>query len=180
MNNFLKDFISFIKTFILALAIVIPIRYFLFQPFVVNGASMEPNFKAGEYLLVDEISYKFRTPHRGEVVVFKYPKDPSYYYIKRVIGLPGETIEIQNNQVKIYNYENPEGMVLKEPYIQGETKDNLKMVLGKDEYFLMGDNREFSSDSRTFGPVEKKYIIGKAWIGIYYKKGIQLIRGVSY
>lgn len=141
---------------------------------------MEPNFKAGEYLLVDELSYRLRSPKRGEVIVFKYPKDPSYYYIKRVIGLPGETIEIKDGKVRIYNYENPEGKVLSEPYIKGVTKEDIKTVLNKDEYFVMGDNREFSSDSRVFGPVERKFIIGRAWIGIYYSKGIQLIRGVSY
>ncbi len=180
MRNFFEDFLSFLKTFIFALLIVIPIRYFLFQPFVVNGASMEPNFKAGEYLLVDELSYRFRELRRGEVVVFKYPKDPSFYYIKRVIALPGETIEIQDNKVRIYNFEYPEGKVLNEPYIKGETKGEIKLVLGKDEYFLMGDNREYSSDSRVFGPVERKYIIGRAWIGISASNGFQLIRGFSY
>jgi signal peptidase I len=164
----------------LALAIVIPIRYFLFQPFIVNGASMEPSFEQGEYLLIDEISYRIRDPKRGEVVVFKYPKDPSFFYIKRIIGLPGETIEISNNQIKIYNYENPNGKILNEPYIKGNTEDALKIVLDKNEYFLLGDNREHSSDSRFFGPVPRENIVGRTWIGIYFREGVELIKGTSY
>lgn len=180
MKDILKNVLSFLQIFILALAIVIPIRFFLFQPFIVNGASMEPSFKNGEYLLIDEISYKLRNPKRGEVVVFKYPKDPSYFYIKRIIGLPGETVEIKDQEVKIYNYEFPNGKIIKEPYIKGFTTNPLKMVLGKNEYFVLGDNREHSSDSRSFGAVPKKNIIGKAWISIYPTKGIEIIRGTDY
>lgn len=180
MSDFSKSLASFLQTFIIALLIVIPIRFFLFQPFIVSGASMEPNFKQGEYLLIDEISYKLREPERGEVIVFRYPKDPSYFYIKRIIGLPGETIEIKDEKVKIYNYDNPAGLVLKEPYINPTTTGNLKIVLGKNEYFLLGDNREHSSDSRFFGSVDRKYITGKAWVAVYPTKGIELIRSANY
>lgn len=180
MKNFFEDIVSFLKTFILALAIVIPIRLFLFQPFIVSGASMEPNFKQGEYLLIDEISYRLKNPKRGEVVVFKYPKNPSYFYIKRIVGLPGETVEISNKIVKIYNYENPKGMILNEPYVNPPTTGNINITLDKDEYFVLGDNRNYSSDSRFFGSVPKKYITGKAWIAIYPKKGIELIKSPSY
>jgi signal peptidase I len=180
MKDFFKNLASFLQTFILALLIVIPIRFFLFQPFVVSGASMEPNFKQGEYLLIDEISYRIRSPKRGEVIVFRYPKDPSYFYIKRIIGLPGETVQINNGEVKIYNYDYPEGKVLQEPYVNPPTEGNLKIVLDKNEYFLLGDNREHSSDSRFFGSVDKKYIVGKAWVSIYPSKGIEIIRSASY
>ncbi len=180
MRSFLKNLFSFFQTFIIALVIVIPIRYFLFQPFIVSGASMEPNFKQGEYLLIDEISYRIKNPQRGEVIVFKYPKDPSYFYIKRIIGLPGETVEIKDGKVTIYNYDYPSGKKLNEPYINPQTEGEFKIVLGKDEYFLLGDNREHSSDSRFFGAVQKKYIVGRAWIAIYPTKGVEIIRKASY
>lgn len=180
MKDFLKNALSFLQTFVIALAIVIPIRFFLFQPFIVNGASMEPSFKNGEYLLIDEISYRLKDPQRGEVVVFRYPKDPSYFYIKRIVGLPGETIEIKDQKVKIYNYKFPNGEILEEPYIKGATVSPLKIVLGKNEYFVLGDNREHSSDSRAFGFVPRKNITGRAWISIYPTKGIELIRRANY
>jgi signal peptidase I len=180
MKGYLKSILSFLQTFVLALAIVIPIRFFLFQPFIVNGASMEPTFKNGEYLLIDEISYKLKGPKRGDVIVFKYPKDPSYFYIKRIIGLPGETVEIEDQKVKIYNYDFPTGRVLNESYIKGLTMSPLKIVLDKNQYFVLGDNREHSSDSRAFGAVPKKNIVGKAWIAIYPTKGIEIIRGNNY
>ncbi|MDD5551719.1 MAG: signal peptidase I [Candidatus Pacebacteria bacterium] len=180
MNKFPRNLISFLQTFLLALAIVIPVRYFLFQPFIVSGSSMEPNFKQGEYLLIDELSFRFRAPERGEVVVFRYPKNPSYFYIKRIIGLPGETVEIQNSKLKIYNYNFPEGKVFNEPYIKGSTEDDLKITLDKNEYFVLGDNREHSSDSRVFGPVSKKNIIGRGWIAVYPSQGVEILKGAVY
>src|SRR3989344_8195084 len=110
MRNLLSFIWEVSKIIIIALVIVLPIRYLLFQPFFVKGQSMEPNFEDGDYLIIDELSYKLRDPARGEVIVFKYPNDPSQRYIKRIIGLPGETIEIQNGRVAIYNEE--EGAVL--------------------------------------------------------------------
>ena len=101
----MKKFLAFIwetlKIVVIALVIVVPIRYFLFQPFFVKGASMEPNFDDGQYLIIDELSSRFREPQRGEIVVFKYPHDPSQRYIKRVIGLPGETAEVKDGQLSI-------------------------------------------------------------------------------
>lgn len=180
MNKFFRNLVSFLQTFLLALAIVIPIRYFLFQPFIVSGASMEPNFKQGEYLLIDEISFRFRSPQRGEVIVFRYPKNPTYFYIKRVVGLPGETIEIKDNTLKIYNYDYPAGKTFEEPYIKGETEDDLEITLDKDEYFVLGDNREHSSDSRVFGPISRKDIVGRTWVAVHPTKGIDLLRGADY
>lgn len=168
--GFLKDVIDFfveiIKVVIISAAIVVPIRYFLIQPFYVSGASMQPQFFNGEYLIIDEITYRAEMPKRGDVIVFKYPKDPSQFYIKRVIGLPGEIIEIKNGQVVIYNGENPIGKVLEEPYLRaGEvTRGDIYQELGENQYYVLGDNRQASSDSRMWGTVDKKYIIGRVWV----------------
>jgi len=155
------------KIVIISLAIIIPIRYFLFQPFFVRGASMEPNFEDGEYLIVNEISYRFHEPGRGDVIIFRYPKDPTQYYIKRVIGLPNEVVRIEEGGVIIVNSENPKGFVLDEPYLSEENKytfGNLEMNLDENDYFVLGDNRSASSDSRSWGAVPRHYIIGWAWI----------------
>ena len=154
-----------LQIIIISAAIVVPIRYFLVQPFNVKGASMEPNFHNNEYLIIDEISFRVRNPERGEIVVFRYPKDPSQYFIKRVIGLPGETIDITDGIVRIENVEYPNGFILNESYLSGDaTEGRKKVTLGVDEYFVMGDNRDESMDSRVFGPVTKKELIGRVWI----------------
>ena len=147
-----------VKVVLISLAIILPVRMYLIQPFYVEGASMEPNFYNKEYLIINEIIYRFNEPQRGEVIVFKYPKNPRNYYIKRIIGLPGETVEIRGGQVYIHNE------IVEENYIKLFSKDNRKaIVLGADEYFVLGDNRNNSSDSRLFGPLKEKYIIGKVW-----------------
>ncbi len=161
---------------IISAAIIIPIRYFLIQPFYVKGASMEPNFYDHEYLIIDELSYRMREPLRGEIVVFRYPRDPSQYFIKRVIGLPGETVEISNAQVVIFNEENPNGKALEEEYLEGElTQGKKKITLGPDEYFVLGDNRDESLDSRSFGPVTMDDIIGRVWV-----RGLPLSRVTTF
>ncbi len=146
---------------LIALLVVVPFRMFIAQPFVVNGASMDPTFKSGEYLIVDQITYRFHTPERGSVLIFKFPKDTSKYFIKRVIGLPGETIQINNGKVTIINKEHPEGFALTEPYIVYEKRDDFKTTLSDDEYFVMGDNRLGSADSRLWGPMPKEDIVGR-------------------
>lgn len=162
------DFIAeVVKVVVISLAIIIPTRYFLIQPFYVKGASMEPNFHNHEYLIIDEISYRFREPERGETVVFKYPRDPNQYFIKRIVGLPGEKVQIDQGKVIIYNEENPDGALLDESlYLQTlvKTVGNLVVELGDDQYYLLGDNRNASLDSRNFGPVEDDLIIGRTWI----------------
>jgi signal peptidase I len=149
------------KLILLSLAIVIPFRLFIAQPFVVEGASMDPTFGNGDYLIVDEVSYRFTDPERGSVVVFRYPKDPSKSFIKRVIGLPGDIVSIKDGRVSIMNAEYPEGLAIDEPYVKLEKKDNLTYTLGEREYFVMGDNRARSSDSRIWGPVPEDHIIGR-------------------
>ncbi|MFH1404794.1 MAG: signal peptidase I [Patescibacteria group bacterium] len=157
--------IEILQILIISAAIVIPIRYFLIQPFRVKGASMEPNYFNNEYLIIDEISYRFNEPVRGEIVVFRYPKDPSQFFIKRVVGLPGETVEVTQEHVVIYNSDYPNGMVLAESYIPKDiTHGKKKITLAIDEYFVLGDNREESLDSRSFGEINRNKIIGKVWI----------------
>src|SRR3989344_2839868 len=97
-----NGFWEFLKAVIISILIVIPVRAYVAQPFIVDGASMEPTFRGGDYLIIDELSFQFRAPERGEVIVFRYPQDPSQRYIKRIIGLPGETLRIQGGQVFVF------------------------------------------------------------------------------
>lgn len=160
------EFVSeLVHVVVISLAIIIPVRYFLIQPFYVKGASMEPNFHDHEYLIIDEITYRFEEPKRGDIVVFRYPADPSQYFIKRVIGLPGERVKVVGGKVWVYNAEYPDGKELDEtPYLgplyTGGEKD---ATLATDQYFLMGDNRGASLDSRMFGPVTREFIVGRVW-----------------
>jgi len=157
-------FWEMVRVAIISLVIILPVRYFLIQPFYVKGASMEPNFYDHEYLIIDEVSYRFDVPQRGDIVVFKYPKDPKQYFIKRVIGLPGEKIKVQNNAIYV------NGTKLTEAYLPDTTETLLPLrgygdiTLADDEYFLLGDNRSQSLDSRIFGPVKKEFIVGRTWI----------------
>lgn len=157
-KNFLKEVSHLI---IIAVVVVIPFRLFIAQPFIVDGLSMFPTFNDGHYLIIDEISYRFSEPTRGSVIVFKYPEDPSKYFVKRVIGLPGEKVSINNGQVTIFNTENPEGIVLNEPYVKLPKDDTLSHELKAGEYFVMGDNRASSADSRIWGAVPEENIIGR-------------------
>jgi len=170
--------LEIIRFSLIALIIVIPIRMFIAQPFIVSGASMEGTFHTGEYLIVDQISYYFNNPKRGDVIVFRYPKDPSKFFIKRVIGLPGETISIIGSAVTIKNKGNPNGFVLDEPYIKSmKNGSNLTEILGDREYFVMGDNRDQSSDSRTWGVLQQGGIIGHALIRLFPPRQFSYLPG---
>lgn len=166
----LKSFFTFswdiIKVAVIALVFAGFVRYFLVQPFFVEGASMEPNFLDGQYLLIDEVSYYFKEIKRGEVIVFHYPLDSSKYYIKRVIATPGETVEIKKGKVIIYNEDNPEGFLIDESYLLGEiiTTGDIKKKLARNEYFVLGDNRLASSDSRQWGTLPRNDIVGRVWV----------------
>lgn len=172
--------VEVIKVFLWALIIILPIRFFLFQPFFVQGASMEPNFEDGEYLIINELGYKqtdisvkgnnlftvssFKELERGDVIVFRYPKNPSQFFIKRVIALPGEKITIKDGQVIIANDENPSGFIMDESeYLPADLKTSgeLMRTLTDDQYFVMGDNRGASHDSRAWGPLPKDKVIGR-------------------
>ncbi len=160
-NSFI---IELVKIIIIAAAIVIPIRYFLFQPFFVRGESMDPNFENGDYLIIDEITYRFKDAQRGEVIVFKYPLNPSQRFIKRVIGLPGETVEIKEGKITIYN-EKGTYILDETDYLSDlSTSGDTIVVLGKEEYFVLGDNRGFSFDSRRFGALPEENIIGRVFL----------------
>jgi signal peptidase I len=155
-----------LKIVIISLAIIVPIRYFLIQPFFVQGASMEPNYLDGDYLIVNEISYRFNEPQRGDVVIFKYPLDTSQFFIKRIIGLPGETVKIEDGRVFILGEEGKQKLILNESeYLRDAyTAGEMEVVLKNGEYFVLGDNRGSSSDSRKWGILSRNLIIGRAWI----------------
>lgn len=176
------------KVFVWALVIIVPIRVFLFQPFFVQGASMEKNFKDGDYLIINEFGYKitnvlddfgmphlftvdsFRDLNRGDVVVFRYPKDPSQFFIKRVIGIPGEKVKVEAGVVTIYNAQNPEGFLLDErAYLPAGvvTSGALTVNLDSEDYFVLGDNRQASHDSRAWGPLPKNDVVGKVLIRVW-------------
>ncbi len=157
--------LEFIKLALVAFITIFLVRYFLFKPFYVKGASMEPNFYEREYLIIDELSYRFHEPKRGEVVVFKYPENPSEYFLKRIIGLPGETVKIAEGKVTLYNDDHPEGVVLDESYLPSDLKTigERVTVLNDNQFFVLGDNRPNSHDSRGFGPVDRSLIVGRAW-----------------
>ncbi|MBI3255721.1 MAG: signal peptidase I [Candidatus Andersenbacteria bacterium] len=162
-----RFFWELLKAFLVAIIIIVPIRYFLVQPFFVRGASMEPTFNDGQYLIIDQLSYRFRQPARGEVVVFHYPNRPSQFFIKRVIGLPHETVRIEGGQVIIKNTRHPEGVILNETaYLPADlrTGGQLETELGDDDYFVLGDNRPASSDSRSWGLLKEKEIVGRVWV----------------
>lgn len=158
------NFLEIIKFAAIALIIVIPIRTFVAQPFVVSGESMFPTFHDGEYLIVDELSYSFNEPHRGEVIIFRYPNDTKRFFIKRIIGLPNEEVKIKNGGITIINKENPNGFTLDELYINERFDTTESFKTGDGEYFVMGDNRNKSSDSRTWGVLQNKLIIGRAYL----------------
>jgi signal peptidase I len=179
-KSLIKEVLSVV---IISLVVVIPIRMYIAQPFVVSGQSMDKTLANGNYLIIDEISYKFQNPERGEVVVFKVPEealalsnyslDKKMFFIKRIIGLPGETVEIDGDSVKISNEKNPKGVTLNEPYafvdkLSPYFKDiKKKITLKSDEYFVMGDNRHNSSDSRFWGPLKKENIKGKTFLRLW-------------
>ena len=173
-ESFIKEVLSFGA---IALLIVLPIRIFIAQPFVVSGSSMEPTFENGEYLIIDQATYHFEDPKRGEVVIFRYPKDPSKYFIKRIVGLPGETIHISGDSLSITGVDNTTVSVA-EPYVinHGNGSD-VDMKLGLDEYFVMGDNRPASSDSRIWGALPKDNIVGRALVRLFPLTHIDMFPG---
>ncbi|TSD02614.1 MAG: signal peptidase I [Parcubacteria group bacterium Athens0714_16] len=160
-GGFIKDIITVV---LLVVFIVIPIRVFIAQPFVVFGESMSPTFENGDYLIVDQISYRFNAPQRQQVIIFKYPNDTTKFFIKRIIGLPNETVEIVGSEIFIKNTEHPGGFKLDETYIANGGNNNMTKTLGNSEYFVVGDNRNASSDSRIWGPLDKKFIVGRTFL----------------
>lgn len=151
-SSFFKEFA---KALIISIVLAFAIRYFIIQPFKVQGASMEPNFSENDYLIIDEITPRIKSFERGEVVVFKHNAS---FYIKRIIGLPNEIIEIKEGKVYV------DGFLLSEKYLSESTNGNLSANLDNDQYFVLGDNRDASSDSRSWGALDKSLIVGRVWL----------------
>jgi len=177
-NKKKKDGIwDLIKFVILAIVIVMPIRMFIAQPFVVSGESMYPTFKDKEYLIIDELSYLTGEPKRGDVIVFRYPNDTKRFFIKRVIGLPNETIIIDKGAIKIINDLNPDGFFLEEPYLNEKFDTTSTYQTNQKEFFVLGDNRNKSSDSRYWGILPRKLIVGRAYLRLLPIKNISYLPG---
>jgi signal peptidase I len=175
-SELLDDIIKFA---LIALLIVLPIRAFVAQPFIVRGSSMVPTFENGEYLIVDQLSYHLHAPARGDVIIMRYPKDTSVFFIKRIIGLPGETVEIQGKQIIIRRGTDSPAITLDESFIDPSRMSNeyATYKLGPDDYFVMGDNRIASSDSRAWGPLPKEDIVGHAFLRLFPPSRIELFPG---
>ncbi|MDZ7726016.1 MAG: signal peptidase I [Candidatus Campbellbacteria bacterium] len=165
-TSFIGDLLRFS---LLSIIIVVPIRLFIASPFVVNGSSMDPTFHTGEYLIVDQLSYQFSEPERGDVVIFHFPQNPSQFFIKRVIGLPGETVVLEGNKVKIINTEHPNGFYLDQSFLTHKSPKEEEEIfkLREDEYVVLGDNRTASSDSRVWGTVDERLIVGRALLRLF-------------
>jgi signal peptidase I len=176
-QKFMGDAWDLIKFAVIALIIVIPIRMFIAQPFVVSGESMYPTFDNGEYLIVDELSYRLDGPHRGDVIIFRYPNDQKRFFIKRIIGMPNEEISINNGKITVINKENPNGFALNEPYIYEPFDTTATYKTGDNEYFVLGDNRNRSSDSRVWGILPSKLIIGRAYLRLLPFNSISYLPG---
>jgi signal peptidase I len=162
---------------VIALLIVVPVRFFVIEPFVVSGSSMFPTFENGDYLIVDKISYELGDPERDDVVIFRYPNDETKFFIKRIIGLPNETVDIKSGIVTITNSEHEGGFKLEEPYVENTANSDTHFELKGDEYFVMGDNRGASSDSRYWGAVKRNLMTGKAFLRLLPIRHISVLPG---
>jgi signal peptidase I len=172
-----------VKIVVLALVIILPLRILVAEPFIVSGSSMIPTFHDKEYLIIDKLSYRFSEPQRGDVIVFKYPKDTSQFFIKRIIGLPGDTVKVESGRVVVFNSTHPEGQRLEESYLpnQAVTYGSSEAVrLGSDEYYVLGDNRVASSDSRIWGILPRQDFVGKAWFRVFPVSDLGLIQHPDY
>jgi len=166
-----------VKFILLALVIVVPVRMFIAQPFLVKGRSMDPTLHERDYLIVDEISYHLRGPKRGDVIIFRYPLNPKEHFVKRVIGLPGDTLQIIDGTVTIIT---PDGkkLSLDEPYIKNHSYESLEdIVVPEDQLFVMGDNRAESYDSRMWKFLPMKLATGRALVRLYPFNDIEMFPG---
>lgn len=192
MTKVLRAFGAFLadvlEVVVLASAIFVILYLFVAQPHEVSGNSMLDNFHDGEYVLTDKVTYRFREPERGDVVIFKYPKQPELDYIKRIVGLPGDEVMLQGDQVFVYNAEHPEGVKLEEDFLRpgvvteegSYLLEGQKVKVREGEYLVLGDNRPQSSDSRDWGPVPEDLLIGRAWLRYWPPNKFSLIYGYEY
>ncbi len=172
---------------LIALFVVLPFRMFVAEPYIVDGISMNPTFHTGDYLIVDKISYEIGKPKRNTVVVMKFPLNPSQKFIKRIIGLPGDTIDMTNNVVTITNKDNPKGFTLDESYLADFcTKEAVikyrcipdeHITLKNGEYFVMGDNRAESYDSRYWGVLPQANIVGRPILQLFPIGNVRILPG---
>lgn len=163
-----------------ALGLALVVRLFIATPFIVSGASMEHSFENFDYLIIDRVTYQLADPQRGDVVVFGLPQETSRDLIKRIIGLPGETVRVHGDAVTIINTEHPGGIILSEPYLTQENLggvSEMNVTLGKDQYFVLGDNRRVSADSRLWGTLPRKDIVGRVLLRLYPFTHIALLPG---
>jgi signal peptidase I len=182
MRKFFASLLEVLEIAVIAVAAVFIVRSFLVQPFLVSGTSMVPTFSNGDYVLTDELTFRIRPPERGEVVVFHDVSDYSTFLIKRVIGLPGETVIIKNNTVTIENKQNPNGFVLNESYLPSGTvtSGDQSWTLSSSSYFMMGDNRAVSYDSRSWGPLPANDIVGLVRFRLWPFNAIQIFSAPQY
>lgn len=169
-----------IQTALISLGIFFFVYIILVQPHRVKGDSMMPNFVDGELLLTEKVSYHLYKPKRGDVIVFKAPTPQKVDYIKRIIGLPHDNVKIENGTIFVNSIK------IEEPYETQATDGSINVLLGDKQYFVLGDNRQASSDSRSFGAIDRKAIKGRAWL-VYWPiftnpkyKGTRFISGVNY
>lgn len=175
-------FFDFLQGIVVVLAIMVMIYLFVMSPQEINGASMEPNFHNGEYILTNKIEYKLMDPKRGDVVIFKSPRNKDIDYIKRVIGLPGETVGLYNSHIVVNGKQLGELYLAPDVYIFGGSylREGSEVIIPPGKYFVMGDNRPHSSDSREFGPIPKEDFIGKAILRYWPFTKTGIIKRPSY
>jgi|SRR3989344_3859888 len=182
MRRFLSSLLEVFEIAVIAIGAVFLIRTFLVQPFLVSGASMIPNFRDGDYLLIDELTYRVRVPERGEVAVFHYPNDEATYFIKRIIGLPGERVTVKEGEVAIYNSEHPEGFMIDEKYLSPGviTSGAVDVALTDRQYFVLGDNRPYSFDSRSWGTLSSDEIVGLVRLRLWPPQNARVFAAPQY
>ena len=182
MRKFFSSFLEIVEIVVIAIVAVFLVRTFLVQPFLVSGTSMSPTFLNGDYVLVDELTYHLRPPERGEVIVFHDPEDYSTYFIKRIIGLPGERVTIASGTVTIYNTAHPSGFVLNEPYLPAGTvtSGDETFNLSSSSYLMLGDNRSVSYDSRSWGALPAKNIVGLVRVRLWPLNAMTFFEAPTY
>jgi len=187
VTYFFRYVYEIVKTVIVVLVFALIIRTFLVQPFVVDGSSMEPTFHNHEYLMVEKLNFAFHSPQRGDIVVFKYPLNPSLNYVKRIIGVPGDRVVIAQGKVTVYNNLNPNGLALNEAYIPRDLQTKVSGELSEhtwsvdqNSYFVLGDNRDHSDDSRSWGLVPQPNIVGKVWLTVYPFEDFGVVHHAAY
>lgn len=188
VSSLIQFLLELAKTVIIVGVLAFVIRYYLVQPFIVEGSSMYPRFQTNDYLLVDKLSYRLQEPKRGDIVVFRYPNNESVNYVKRIIGMPGEKVRIQNGRVSIINKDHPQGMLLDESYTNGKdstfinfnSPDAIEFPVPQSSYFVLGDNRRASSDSREWGFLPERDLIGRVVLQVYPLDRFSVVKHARY